>query len=115
MTHKIQANQSGTRFIEVSDDHLQTLQKYQLLNHLVDSNGVVDESVVDKLKLNIRSMLETEYGSDKNLLDLCLDVVYDKNMKAFGLQGLIALYNQWEADNKATEATPDDDNTANEE
>ena len=82
MTYKIQANASGTRSIEVTDAHLATLRKYHLLHHLVDSNGIVDESVVNKLKLNVRSLLESEHGQDKALLDLCLDVVYHQNMKA---------------------------------
>lgn len=55
--YKIQANQSGTRSIEVSDTHLQTIEKYQLLRNLVDSNGYVDEQVLDKLKLNVRALL----------------------------------------------------------
>ena len=41
--YKIQANQSGTRSIEVSDLHLETIDKYQLLRNLVDSNGIIDE------------------------------------------------------------------------
>jgi len=45
--HKIQANTSGTRSIEVSNTHLATLQKYSLLSNLIDSNGVVDEVVLD--------------------------------------------------------------------
>ena len=47
--YKIQANQSGTRSIEVSDQHLETIDKYQLLRNLVDSNGIIDEEVLDKL------------------------------------------------------------------
>ena len=31
----------------------------------------------------------------KDLLDLCIDVIYHNNMKAFGLQQLIKLYLQW--------------------
>ena len=95
--YKIQANASGTRSIEVSDLHLETLRKYSLLNRLVDSNGIVDESVLDKLKLNVRSLLESSGVSDKNLLDLCLDVIYNNNMKALGLQNLVALYKEWES------------------
>ena len=75
--YKIQANASGTRSIEVSDLHLETLQKYTLLDSLVDSNGIIDEAVLDKLKLNVRSLLESSGISDKNLLDLCLDVIYN--------------------------------------
>jgi hypothetical protein len=92
---KIQTNSSGTRSIEIQDTHLQTIEKYQLLRDLIDSNGYVDEQVLDKLKLNIRSLLETQAGLDKDLLDLCLDVIYHPNMKAFGLQQLVLLYINW--------------------
>ena len=92
---KIQTNSSGTRSIEVSDNHLLTIEKYQLFRDLIDSNGYVDEQVLDKLKLNIRSLLEGDAGKDKTLLDLCLDVIYHPNMKAFGLQQLVLLYINW--------------------
>ena len=92
---KIQANLSGTRSINVENSHLQTLQRYKLLDNLVDSNGIVDESVLDKLKFNIRSLLSSDAGKDKELLNLCLDVVYHSNMKALGLSNLIKLYNEW--------------------
>ena len=68
--YKIQANQSGTRSIEVSDQHLKTIEKYQLLRNLVDSNGIIDEEVLDKLKFNVRSLLESSDIKDKELLDL---------------------------------------------
>lgn len=93
--HKIQANASGTRSIVITDQHLETIEKYSLFSDLIDSNGFVDEAVLDKLKLNIRSMLETETGKDKDLLDLCLDVIYHNNMKAFGLQQLVLLFINW--------------------
>lgn len=92
---KIQSNQSGTRSIDISEEHLATIEKYQLLRDLIDSNGYVDEAVLDKLKLNIRSILESEAGKDKALLDLCLDVIYHPNMKAFGLQQLVILFINW--------------------
>jgi hypothetical protein len=92
---KIQTNASGTRSIDIEEKHLDTIEKYQLFRDLIDSNGYVDESVLDKLKLNIRSMLGGEAGNDKNLLDLCLDVIYHPNMKAFGLQQLVVLYINW--------------------
>ena len=92
---KIQTNSSGTRSIEIQEAHLQTIEKYQLLRDLIDSNGYVDEQVLDKLKLNIRSLLESQAGVDKELLDLCLDVIYHPNMKAFGLQQLVLLYINW--------------------
>jgi hypothetical protein len=92
---KIQTNSSGTRSIKVSDEHLLTIEKYQLFRDLIDSNGYVDEQVLDKLKLNIRGLLEGDAGKDKTLLDLCLDVIYHPNMKAFGLQQLVLLYINW--------------------
>ena len=92
---KIQANSSGTRSIDVSEEHLQTIEDYQFLRDLIDSNGYVDEDVLNKLKLNIRSMLESEAGKDKRLLDLCLDVIYHPHMKAYGLQQLVMLYINW--------------------
>ena len=94
---KIQANARGTRSIEVSEQHLQTLEQYQLLRDLIESHGYVDEEVLDKLKLNIRALLESEAGSDKALLDLCLDVIYNPNMKAFGLEQLYQLYVDWKS------------------
>ena len=104
LMYKIQANHSGTRSIEVEESHLSTISNYHLLDHLVDSNGIVDESVLDKLKFNVRSLLSGDAGSDKSLLDLCLDVIYNSNMKAFGLGNLITLYRQWEEErSKETE------------
>ncbi len=94
--YKIQANASGTRSIEVSEKHLETIEKYALLKNLIDSNGIIDESVLDKLKLNVRSMLESGSATDKDLLDLCLDVIYNNNMKSFGLHKLVLLYIEWE-------------------
>jgi len=101
--HKIQANNSGTRTIDVSGLHLETIDKYALLKNLVDSNGIIDEEVLDKLKYNVRSLLESETGKDKALLDLCLDVIYNNNMKAFGLHQLVLLYIDWKTNrNKAS-------------
>ena len=92
---KIQTNSSGSRSIAIQESHLQTIEKYQLLRDLIDSTGYVDEQVLDKLKLNIRSLLEAQDGLDKDLLNLCLDVIYHPNMKAFGLQQLVLLYINW--------------------
>ena len=52
--YKIQANASGTRSINVTDEHLATVKKYSLLRNLIDSTGFIDETVLDKLKLNMR-------------------------------------------------------------
>ena len=95
MMYKIQANPTGTRGIEVSEEHLQTISKYALLKNLIDSTGIIDETVLDKLKFTLRALLESEAGKDKALLDLCLDVIYHNNMKAFGLHQLTLLYIDW--------------------
>lgn len=92
---KIQANLSSTRNICISEEHLQTIDKYLLFRDLIDSNGYVDEQVLDKLRLNTRSLLESSGNNDKALLDLCLDVIYHPNMKAFGLQKLVQLFIEW--------------------
>ena len=55
--YTIQANPSGTRSIEVSNENLRTIEKYALFRHLIDSTGIIDEAVLDKLKLNIRSLI----------------------------------------------------------
>lgn len=95
MMYKIQANPTGTRSIEVSEEHLQTISKYALLKNLIDITGIIDETVLDKLKFTLRALLESEAGKDKALLDLCLDVIYHNNMKAFGLHQLTLLYIDW--------------------
>ena len=94
---KIQANHSGTRTIEVTEKHLETIDKYSLLRNLIDSNGIIDETVVDKLRFNVRGILESEINKDNDLLDLCLDVIYNNNMKAFGLHELVLLYIKWKS------------------
>ena len=93
--YKIQANPTGTRSIEVSEEHLQTIRKYALLKNLIDSTGIINETVLDKLKFTLRALLESEAGKDKALLDLCLDVIYHNNMKAFGLHQLTLRYIDW--------------------
>ena len=93
--HTLHANPSGTRSIEVCDEHLETIRRYALFNNLVDSTGIINEPVLDKLKLNIRSLIASQAEDSKDLLDLCIDVIYHRNMKAFGLQQLVKLYEEW--------------------
>ena len=94
--YTIQTNASGTRSMEISEENLQTIEKYALFQHLIDSNGIVDEPV-------IRSLITSEEGNNKELLDLCIDVIYHNNMKAFGLHQLILLYIQWEKEKNKDE------------
>ena len=92
--YSITTNKSGTRSMEISDAHLLTVEKYQLFSGLVDSNGIVDESVLNKLKLTVRSLIASQEDC-KDLLDLCVAVIFHDNMKAIGLSALIELYNEW--------------------
>ena len=101
--YTIQANPSGTRSMEISEENLVTIEKYSLFQHLIDSNGIVDEAVLEKLKLNIRSLIASQEEDSKELLDLCIDVIYHSNMKAFGLQQLIKLYLTWLSKQEAEE------------
>jgi hypothetical protein len=93
---KIIANAKGSRTIEVTDLHMETLRRYVLLKNLIDSNGIIDESTVDKLKYNCRSILESQTEVDRQLMDLCLDVVYNSDMKAIGLHNLVLAFIEWE-------------------
>ena len=93
--YKIQTNVSGTRNMDISEEHLATIDNYQLFRDLIDSNGFIDEQVLEKLKFNVRSLLESQELNDKGLLNLCFYVIYHPNMKAFGLQQLILLYINW--------------------
>ena len=101
--YTIQANPSGTRSMEISEENLVTIEKYSLFQHLIDSNGIEDEAVLEKLKLNIRSLIASQEEDSKDLLDLCIDVIYHNNMKAFGLQQLIKLYLTWLSKQEAEE------------
>ena len=101
--YTIQANPSGTRSMEISEENLVTIEKYSLFQHLIDSNGIVDEAVLEKLKLNIRSLIASQEEDSKELLDLCIDVIYHNNIKAFGLQQLIKLYLTWLSKQEAEE------------
>lgn len=97
MEYTIQSNARGTRQMKITEENLLTIRKYRLFDDLVDSHGIIDESVLDKLKLNVRSLIASMREDSKDLLDLCIDVIYHDNMKAFGLQRLVELFNEWDA------------------
>lgn len=103
--YTIQTNASGTRSMEISEANLETIRKYSLFQHLIDSTGIIDEDVLDKLKLNIRSLIAAQESDSKDLLDLCIDVIYHNNMKAFGLHQLILLYIKWMKEQDEQEET----------
>lgn len=91
----IQANSRGTRFIEVSDENLETIEKYKLFNQLLGSHGIISEEDLEKLRMTIKSIIAGDEENCKDLIDLCIDVIYHKDMKAYALNELYALYNVW--------------------
>ncbi len=93
-TYTIQANEKSSRFIEVNEEHLMTIKKYDLLNGLIESNGIVDQKTLEKLQMNVRALLDTT-GAVPELLGLCQGVLFHDNMKAFGLGKLIELFASW--------------------
>ena len=100
--YKIQTNASGTRTIEVSENHLEMIEKYSLLKGLVPSNGMVDETTLETLKHNVKSIILNDAIEDnKALCDLCFNVLYHDNMKVYGLKELIMLYVGWKDSKEA--------------
>ena len=92
--YTIVSNASGTRSMQISDENLDTIEKYSLFRNIVDSNGIVDDSVLEKLRLNARALVESTNASDKALLDLSFEVLYHPNMKPTALHNLILLYTE---------------------
>ena len=84
----------GSRQLSVEEAHLNTIDRYALFSDLLDSNGIVEESVLEKLRLNVRSLLASG-TSDPQLLDFCEHILFHHDMKAFGLHQLILLYIDW--------------------
>lgn len=96
----ILCNLKGSRKLNVDEAHLNTIERYALFSDLLDSNGIVEDGVLEKLRLNVRSLLDhpTPYGStpDPQLIDFCERILFHNDMKAFGLHQLILLYIDWE-------------------
>ena len=91
--YTILCNMKGSRQLSVEESHLNTIERYALFSDLLDSNGIVEEGVLEKLRLNVRSLLGGE--PDPELLDLCERILFHNDMKAFGLHQLILLYIDW--------------------
>jgi hypothetical protein len=87
----------GSRSMNISNEHLETIEKYFLFANLLDSNGIVDEMILEKLQLNVRALLERTNGAN-DLITLAQDVIFHENMKALGLQQLILLFLDWQKD-----------------
>ena len=92
--YKLQANPTGTRNIVVTESHMETIERYSLLENLVESNGIIDEGTLEKLRSNIRSFIFANEDC-KDLIDLCYNVIYHNDMKAFGLRQLMMLFIDW--------------------
>lgn len=93
----IALNEKGSRYMHITEENLQTIKKYNLFNGLTNSTGYVTENDLEKLKLYVRSLISSSNENTKDLLDLCIDVIYHDKMKAFGLKNLIDAYRQWES------------------
>ena len=91
--YTILCNLKGSRRISVDEAHLKTIEHYALFSDLLDSNGIVEDGVLDKLRLNVRSLLSST--QDPRLLDFCEHILFHNDMKAFGLHQLILLYIDW--------------------
>lgn len=105
--YEIQANAKGSRHLTVNDEHLETIEKYRLFHGLVSSTGVVDELVLEKLCMNVRSLIEA-HPDNGDLLNFCKEVLYHDNMKPFGLNRLMTLYNEWSATRRTAEHTSEE-------
>ncbi len=93
---QILCNMKGSKSLEIKESHLKTIEKYALFLDLLDSNGLVEENVLEKLRLNVRSLLSGTGAEDKELMDFCREVLFHDYMKAFGLHQLILTYIEWE-------------------
>lgn len=108
--YKIISNASGTRSIDITEENLQTIDRFSLFRNLVDSNGIVDDAVLDKLRLNVRDLVQSTGAADKGLMDLCFNVIYHPNMKAVALHNLIVLYGEHKPVDKSQEDTKEEEN-----
>lgn len=89
---RIQLNEKGSHFLEITDLHFQTLREYALLKDLVDSTGYVTEDILLRLKLHTRSLLLNASPVPQDLLDLYAEVICHDKMKAYGLKQMIEAY-----------------------
>ena len=102
--YTIQLNEKGSHNLQITTKNLETIDRYALFRDLVDSHGYVNEAVLDKLKLNIRALIARSTEDTKDLLDLCIDVIYHNKMKAYGLHNLIILYLNWKRQSSADQS-----------
>ncbi len=107
----INANATGTRTIEVTEDNMRTIQRYSLFERIANSVGIIDEESLEKLRYTVRSLIVSQGNDTDALVGLCW-VLFDDNMKAYGLNNLIACYRNWLSEQQtkvlATENTDDE-------
>ena len=106
---KFNANASGTRTIEVTEEQLQIIRKYSLLDRIANSTGVIDEESLNKLRLTVRSLIASQTMASKELLEIC-PILYHEDMKARGLKTLIKYYTEWMASCETAEEAATDSN-----
>lgn len=106
--YKIQTNQTGSREMLITDAHLRTIENRALFKDLVDSTGIVNEEVLEKLRMNVRALLENETDAH-DLIVFSHEVLFHDNMKAFGLNQLIKLYRNWQETKSEIEKASFDD------
>ena len=82
----------GSRKLSVDETHLKTIDRYSLFSDLLDSNGIVEEGVLEKLRLNVRSLLGGE--PDPELLDLTCRAlrIYSVSFLLMGFNGYASAF-----------------------
>lgn len=103
--YDIALNEKKSRYMHITEENLLTIEKYKLFSGLINSTGYVTENDLDKLKMYVRSLIASSCENSKDLLDLCIDVIYHDKMKAHGLKNLIDVYSEWENARKKQETT----------
>lgn len=94
----ITLNEKGSRHLELTDENLRTIEKYNLFDTLIDSHGYITDETLERLRLTVRSLIASTEGDTRPLLNLCLDVIYAPHFKAYSLGQLFQLYTEWKQD-----------------
>ena len=101
--YNIISNASGTRNMEITDEHLEVIMKHRLFSNLVGSNGIVDEELLSNLRLFVASLIDSTGAKDEQLVNFYKDVLTHPNMKATALGNLMELYANWKEQHDDTE------------
>lgn len=94
-TYTIISNASGTRSIDITESHLEAIRKHDLFKNLVSSNGIVDETVLDHLRMVARALIDSAGADDVSLVTFYKDVLAHPNMKSVALRNLMELYTEY--------------------